>query len=158
MTLSTAALRALFSRESTDPLIWMLVITHPAIEPLRLCNNLVGQNITSQGDSYEAFPFDIVVATDTDETPRARLRIANTDRRIGNALQLIAGSEPPMCRIILVLASAPDEIVKTWQRFELRNVRLDAMAVEADLMHPAFGSEPWPNTRVIPSLFPALFI
>jgi hypothetical protein len=157
MPISTNAMRSLLSREATDPLLVLVTITHPMIEPLRICNNQTGHDIVSDGQTFTAFPFTVTFASDTDETPRARLQVANTDRRIGAALMLIAGSAPAEVRFQAVLASTPDVIEKSFARFELRNVQITPISVEGDLLQRAYGAEPWPNVRVIPSLFPALF-
>ena len=112
-------------------------------------------NIVSRGETYIAFPFTPELPTDNEEQPTARLRIANVDRRISESLMHL--TSPPELAFEIIRSSEPDEVLRRFARFELRNVTWDAIEVAGDLMQATFAAEPWPNIRVVPSLFPSLF-
>ena len=107
--LSSAARAAIFAQETGEAFIFLLELSHPDFtDTLRVCNN--GENVTSNGQTYLWFPFELTLAGETDDTlPRARLRICNVDRRIVQAVRSVA-SQPVTARIALVMASTPDTI------------------------------------------------
>ena len=156
MALTPYAISVLLSREQTDPLIVLLTIEHPELgAPILVARNAVGNDITSLGRTFQAFPFDIELATDTDQAPQARLTIMNVDRRIGRAVRVI--KTPATVHFECILASTPDSIEKSYRRFKLRNVRVNALEVSGTLSQFDGSREPWPYQRVTPSEFPAIF-
>lgn len=148
-----------FSLEIDEAILILLTITHPTIEPLRLVNNDPrpdgSTDIVSRGETYLAYPFEPELPTDNDEQPVARLRIANVDRRIAESLMHL--TSPPELAFEIIRSVEPDVVLRRFARFELRNVTWDAIEVTGELMQASFAAEPWPNIRVVPSLFPALF-
>lgn len=156
MALTPYAISVLLSREQTDPFIVLLTIEHPELgAPIRVARNVVGEDIVSRGETFQAFPFDIDLASDTENAPVARIVVMNADRRVGDALQRIKTA--CTCSFELVLASTPDIVEKRYARFRLRNVIGDALTISGDLLQFEGSSEPWPYKRVLPSLFPAIF-
>lgn len=156
MALSSAAVRALLSRETAETVILLLTIEHDDLPaPLRFARNTYGDDIVSNGDTFIGVPFELNWPSDNDETPTAQLETFNVDRAIGQALEDLV--DPPVCTLQIVLASSPNTIEREALQFEMRNVRWDALALTCDLTQIQITSEPWPKYRVTPKYFPALF-
>ena len=154
MALSATAVAAFLGRTTDEIAAVLLTLSHATLSPpIRVTDN--GANITSGGDVFQTFPFEIQLPTDGESVPKAKLRIANIDRSIGQALDDI--KTPIVVKIEIVLVSSPSTIEKSWDQFELVNVTIDALAVEGDLVVRSRSSEPWPNVMVTPGRFPALF-
>lgn len=139
---------------SDDPVCVLLEITHPDLAaPIRVTQN--GADITSNGDTYQHFAFDMELPGDGEDEPVAKLRIANVDRQIGEAIESI--TTPATVSTAIVLASDPDTIQFNWLNFELRNVTWNALEVTGDMIIRTFSTEPFPNVRVRESNFPNLY-
>lgn len=152
MALSTAALRALLGFESGAGIILLATITAGSTV-LRLARN--NQDVVSRGLTFIAYPFDLALATDGEESPRMTLRIANVDRRITDALLRLV--VPPSFKIEAVLTSSPNTVERAFDNFVLRNFTADAISVEAELAQERLSTEPWPRYRAIPSITPVFF-
>ena len=153
---SSEFIRTLLGREQSDPLLILLTIEHAEIgAPIRVVRNAVGSDIVSNGETFTAFPFDIDIATDTDGAPRASINLMSVDRRIGNAILNL--KTPPQIAFETILASAPDRVETRYARFKLRNITIDAVIISGELSQVEYSGEPWPNKRVLPSTFPAIF-
>lgn len=165
--MDSAAVKKFFGLEVDEAVLVLLTITHPSIETVRVVNNAPAEgganDIVSRGERYIAYPFMPELPTDTDEQPRARLTIGNVvyedengvERSVSEALSAL--TSPPEIAFEIIRSSDPDTPLRRFARFELRNVTWDASQVSGDLLQASFASEPWPNLRVIPSDFPALF-
>ncbi len=134
--------------ESNLPLV-LLEINHSSLaNPILLVNNKV--NITSNGDEYIGFPFDIVMPDSKDSAPpTAKIRIDNVSREIGQAIRLI--STPPSVTISVVRQTALDVIEAQFEGMFLTNVSYDAMTVEADLQFEDLTREPYPAYTFSPA-------
>lgn len=139
---------------SSEPLVVLLEITHAALPaPIRVTNN--GADITSNGDLYQAFPFDIDLPGDSEGDPIARLRIANVDRSIGDAIDLI--TTPATVGMTLVLVDTPDVLQRAWVFYELRSVTRTALEITGEIPIRQYSTEPFPNIRVRQSNFQNLY-
>lgn len=165
--MDSSAVSKFFQLEIDEAILVLLTITHPTIEPVRVVNNAPAEeganDIISRGERFIAYPFSPELPTDTDEQPRARLRIGNVtyedangvERKVSDSLENL--TSPPEIAFEIIRSSDPDTVLRRYARFELRNVKWDASEVSGELAQASFASEPWPNIRVTPSLFPALF-
>lgn len=148
--------RVLLSRESGEAIIILVTITHPSLEtPVRVCLNTPGFDIVSNGYTFTATFFDVVLVSDNDQSPTARLRIANVNRQVGALIDEI--NDAPTVRIDVVLASNPDRLERSFKQMKLRRATWDASMVEGELALADFQNTPWPGTSTTPALFPALF-
>lgn len=142
--------QSLLGAYQDTPAVVLLTIEHPDLDAtIRVTNN--GADVVSNGDTYQQFPFDIELPGDGENEPIARLRIANVDRTIGDAVDAI--TTPATVGIALVLTSDPDTLEKEWMFFELRNVTRTALEVNGDIVIRQFASEPYPNIMVRESNF-----
>ena len=153
-TLSSAATASIHAQETGEVWLVLLTISHSTLAtPIRVVNN--NEDITSRGNIYQAFPFEIVLpGQDPDSIPKATLRFDNVDR---TAIATIRGVEaPPSVTIEVILASQPDTVEISFPNLALRNVKYDASVIEGELLFENLFSEPITLTMT-PSRFPGLF-
>lgn len=146
---------AIYAPETDDVFIILLTLHHPGMAvPLRVCSG--GQEVTSRGESFVAFPFALTLPEDEDgRAPRARLSIDNVDRQIVAAVRSLTSS--PQVLIEIIRAAAPDVVEATFEDFRFTNITYDSRAVTGDLTVEDFTAEPYPAASFSPSLFPGLF-
>lgn len=154
-TISEATRAALYAPQTEEIFLVLLTIDHADLEaPLRVCNNT--QNITSRGETYIAYPFELTLPDDEDNRqPRARLVIDNVDRQIVQTVRQLTSS--PTVMIDIIRAAAPDVVEAQFQDFRFTNITYDSHVVEGDLTVEDFTAEPYPAASFSPSLFPGLF-
>ena len=140
--------------EATDLPLVLLKIDHADINPaIRVVNNTV--DITSNGDIFTAFPFEITLPNNLEDAPpRARLRIDNVSREIAEAIRDI--STPADVTITVVRQDDFDTAEMTWPAMRLTNVRWDALTVTGDLEFEDLTREPYPAHTFSPAEFPGL--
>ena len=156
MPLTTAAKIALFAQETNKVFLTLVTISHDDITggPLRFVNDNV--NITSNGDIYSAFPFEIILPPErADELVVAKLRIDNIDRGITLALREI--NSAPSVTVQVILADDPNNVQLGPLNFTWRVAEYSVDIVEGDLRFEELLGEPFPGDRVTPSLFPGVF-
>lgn len=146
---------ALYAPQTEEVFLVLLTIHHADMEgPLRVCNNTV--NVTSRGEVYIAYPFELTLPDDEDNRPpRARLVIDNVDRQIVQTVRQLTSS--PAVTIEIIRAAAPDVVEAQFQDFRFTNISYDSQVVEGDLTVEDFTAEPYPAASFSPSLFPGLF-
>lgn len=153
-TLSAPAVASQNAENTAE--VWLVLVTidHPALaQPIRVVGN--NENITSGGNLFVAYDFNIVLpGEDPDNPAAAQLDIDNVDRVIVQTLREI--SSPPSVTIQVVLASSPDLIEIEFAGLVLRNAQYDAMRVTADLAFDEIISEPVATT-LSPDKFPGMF-
>lgn len=141
---------------TSSPVAWLclLTITAVGLPPLRVVNNSVP--ITSRGQEYVPYPFDITLpADDSDTLPQVQLKISNVDREI---IQFIrAQLEPPAIVVELVTSAYPDLVEKSLTFLRLTNVSYDALVVTGQLDVDDFLSQRFPAESYVPPLYPGLF-
>lgn len=148
--------RVLLDRESGETIIILATITHPSLEsPARLALNTPGHDIVSNGQTFTATYFDVVLVSDNDGPPVAKIRVPNVNREIGALLDGI--DEPPVVRFDVVLASNPNQIERSFTQLKLMSASWDASMVEGELGQTDFANTPYPAMAAIPAYFPALF-
>src|SRR5690606_17278374 len=117
--------------------------------PLRFTN--AGAEITSNGETYVHFPFDVVLVADQDDVPRrARLIIDNTDRQIVTAVETLRPW--PQVQIQTVLASNPDVIEISYPPLPLKDIQGDVFTIEGWLSAADLTTEPYPGDTLTPGL------
>jgi hypothetical protein len=153
-TLSATAVASLNAQETGEVWLVLLTISHPDLPtPIRVVNN--NEDITSRGNVYQAFPFEIVLpGEDPDSPPRAAIRIDNVDRSVIALIRSI--SSAPSVTIEVILASQPNTVEIAYSSLALRNVRYDPSTIEGELFFEPLFNEPITATMT-PSRFPGLF-
>lgn len=153
MTISNALRTEAWADASDLPLV-LLVLEHADLpDPIRVVNNT--EDVTSNGELFVAFPFELQLPdAREDAPPRARLRIDNVSREIGQAIRLI--STPVSVTIQVVRQDDPDFVEVEFAGMKLRNVKFDALQVEGDLAFEALDREPYPAFSYTPGAYPGL--
>jgi hypothetical protein len=154
-SLSSAARQAIYAQQTDKVFLALLTISHSDLAgPIRVVNDLV--NLTSRGDHYLAFPFQIVLPEERDDQlGQVQLSIDNVDRTIVEAVRTI--SSPASIRLEIVIADQPDTVEAGPFDFTLRNVEYDALTVTGTLMYEDILNEPVPADSFTPNFFPGLF-
>lgn len=152
--MTTELTTSAFAQETDE--VWLVLITidHDDLsQAIRVVNNT--EDVTSRGDTYTAFPFDITLPdAREDAPPRARLVIDNVSREIAEAVRSISSAASVTLEVIR--AADPDVVERSWPFFKLRNVKWDVGKVSGDLTLEDFTSEPYPAGIFSPASFPGL--
>ena len=153
--LSTDALKAIYAQETGEAFLILLTLDHDTLaQPLRVSSDAV--NTDSRGDTYVAFPFELVLPDDRENTaPRARLVIDNVSREVLSAIKTL--NTAPTVKMEIIRSSAPDVVEAVFPDFKLTNIKYNALTIKGDLTLEDFTAEPYPSTIFSPSTFPALF-
>lgn len=152
----TSAFRAAAFAQQTDQVFLVLVrISHTDLAAdIRVVNNY--ENITHNGNTWVAFPFDIELPGDFEEAlPTVRLTICNVDRQIVEALRTVSG--PPTVVIKVVLASAPEDIQVGPITLTLREAQYNSLTVSGTLMPEDMLNEAYPCDSFTPAVAPGIF-
>lgn len=150
-----AFISAVYRQETDEAFILLLTIDHPNLATaVRVCLN--SQNITSRGNEYVAYPFEIDLPSDDPEQPsRVTLTIDNVDRSIVTAIRQLEG--PPTVDLEVIMASTPDTVEAGPFSFTLRNANYDILSVEGELAFEDLLNEPFPAESFTPATHPGLF-
>lgn len=155
MTLSTAFKRELTKRESGDPIIYLLTVTHSGLgSTQRFCTNTAGDDIVSGGNTFTAAPFELSIVAQGDGPASVQVSMANVDRAIGLALAPLSG--PCTCTVQAVLLSAPNTIEREAGNLLLQDVKCGAITITGTLTRRKLHQEPIPWVSITPKNFPGL--
>jgi hypothetical protein len=142
-----------WSQESNLPLVLLEIDHDDLAEPILIVNNK--ENVTSNGDEYIAFPFEIFLPDSRDDAPpTAKLRIDNVSREIVEAIRSI--SSPPSVTIKVIRQETPDVIEMEFAGMVLRHIPFDALTVEGNLEFEDLTREPFPAHTFNPANYPGV--
>lgn len=153
-TLSQNALNSAFAQQTDEVWLVLLTIEHPSlVTPLRFVNNM--ESVTSRGNLYVAFPFEIEFPEqDPDTAGEARITIDNIDRQIVQTIRSI--TSPPQVTLEVILASSPSTVEASFSGMVLRDVTYDAVKVSGVLRFEDIMTEPL-SVQMTPQRFPGMF-
>lgn len=153
MTISDSLKEDAWSNQSNLPLV-LLTIEHDDIAtPIRLVNNK--ENISSGGDEYVGYPFEIFLPDSKDSAPpSAKIRIDNVSREIGQAIREI--TTPPSVTIQIIRQDTPDVIEAEFTGMKLRRIPYDALSIEGNLEFEDLTREPYPAYTFSPANYPGV--
>lgn len=171
-TLSVDFRNSLEARETDEIALVFVVITHRnLITPIRAVNDVV--DYIYGGQRYYGCPFEIVMLSDDDNPPSAKIRVQNVDQIIGDALLEVPDS-PTLSLTILSLSDfgavatvatrrtrteiGTPTVEMTATHLRLDRVTIDAMMVEADIKSYDVVNEPFPAVRATFDRLPGLFV
>lgn len=154
MTVSPELKAAAYAQETSDGLLVLLTLDHADLaEPIRVVANTV--NVTSRGQEFIAFPFEVVLpGSSEDAPPRARLTIDNVSREITAAIRSIGSAVD--VTIEAVRLEDPDSVEVSFPDFKLRDVTWDVNTVSGELQLEDMTREPFPADNFSPAEFPGL--
>lgn len=157
--------QALFSQGSGEIPIFLLTITHPALDaPIllstdateRLTTDPLTYGTVSRSNTYLYAGIDVTLPDEQDKTPPAsKLTIQNVTRDLVPLARSV--NTPPQVAIEAVLASAPDTVEMTWPVMDMSNLTADVSTLQFDLTVDALTTEPYPAGNFNAAGFPALF-
>lgn len=131
MSLSLAAIRAMYQSRTDEVFLECLTITHPDLaQPLYYVNDTV--DLVRAAGTFTAWPFKFTDGSDTDsERPVPKLQISNVDRAITQQLRSLNGY--PTITVELVRHSAPDTIEWGPYGYIVRNYQFDKQTLQLEL-------------------------
>lgn len=154
-SLSTAAKASLAAQETGEVWLMLLALSNPYFtSTFRYVDN--SEAITSNGDTYQSFPFEITLPNEDGESvQRARLSLyAHPD--IIEAVRSLRGQLT--VEISVIMASEPDTIVTGPISLVLLDIEWDALTVNGTLGSSIkLLDEPTPSDRFNPGSYPTLF-
>lgn len=156
-TFDTEIVRALTAPNTDEVFLVLIKVKHADFTNVKIVNNT--ENITSNGTTYQAFPFSIVLPADTEETqPQFRVTVTNADQILIDEIRGVAGtSDRVTCDIAVIAASDPDTLLVEWTDFELTDVQYDVNQLSFNLSINWFMTESFPAGSFTPGNFPGIF-
>lgn len=158
-SLSTAFRAQLFKPYRDKDWRILLTVDHPSFAtPFRFVSGDPNEftTLTSNGDVFTTFPFELTLPTDDDNEPQATLRLQNADDRIGSTI-LALPDEAVTLTLQIVLRESPDTIEVEWLGMELVDVSVDAMMVQGRIVARGSTSEPCPGRVLTSRISPVFF-
>ena len=156
-TLPITIVEAINAATTDEAFLVLLTLSHSSFSTQRVVNNTVA--ITSNGQTFQPFPFSMVAPPDTDEfQPRIQVTAMDVVGELVVDMRTIAGSrERALCTISIIAGSDPDTILAEWEEFEVVGVEYNADALRFDLAVENFLAEPYPGDTMDPARFPGIF-
>lgn len=138
-------------------LLWLLEFRDPDNNiVLRAVNNL--EDVTSRGNLYTAFPFDLTLPPDDGQRPQSiQLQFANVGQELMELVRAYAPGNNPTVKLELVVSDKPDIVEKTVDFMELANVTYDALTITFELASSSIFARKTITATYNQIEFPGLF-
>lgn len=153
--LSSAMLRALLLQHTNEVVLFLVAASHADwATPIRLVDDRVA--ITSNGDTYNPYPFEVLLPDEDADQPQVQTQIVfcNVDRQIIALLRDL--STKPTIEVSLILASTPDTLEYGPAQFELTGYDYDVKTITAILSYEDVLHELIPGDTFNPTDYPGL--
>ncbi len=133
--------------------LWLMTI-QDANTTLHVVNNL--EDVTSNGQVFTAFPFEVTLPPDDGGTPQSlKVTTVNASRDL---IEIIRGTlEPPTVRLDLITSNNPNLIHKTIDFMQVGGVEYDALTVGFDLVSSSAFARKTQQHVYNQAEFPGLF-
>lgn len=161
-SVSLDGLQSLFAQDTAHAWMPALVFRPPVVDGHDFgVTRIVADTVphTYGGHLFEAFPFELTLAPDTeDTTPQARVRIDNVDRRLVEALRTL--TEPPPIDLYVFRVAPNGEVSAELgpSEFHLLAITMDALVIEGTLgFNVDFLNEPATRDTFTPAVAPGIF-
>ena len=158
-TLSAAFRAQLFSPYRDKDWRILLTVDHPSFDdPFRFVSGDPNEfaTLTSNGNVFTTFPFELTLPSDDDNEPQATLRLQNADDRIGSTI-LALPDEAVTITLQVVLREDPDTIEVEWLNMELIDTEVNAMMVQGRIVMRGLTAEPCPGRVLTSRISPVFF-
>ena len=120
--LTPAALAAISAETTKKVFAWLVEISHPDMEPIRLTDNT--ESIESNGETYDYWPFHFSPPEDREQNIHtATLVTCNVDPEITRTIRALTGQ--PIVTISMVMTEEPDDIIYGPVAFQATSVQVD---------------------------------
>lgn len=172
--LSGAALKAMFSPESSDDLITLLTIydsVNTSNVVARLCDGftqriiendndilygVIKNNSLGQPEPYYFLPMQIVLPGEQEaQAPRASLAIYDVTRYATPLIRNL--TRPPRVKMELVLTSTPNTVEVSFDYLYISSITYNKDVINCELTMINLDREPFPVHSFTPTHFPGLF-
>jgi len=156
--ISADGIKELFSDETGHVFLYLMEIDHANMpSPIRVVDN--NEDITHNGNTYLAFPFEITLASDTEENiPTVNLKFDNIDRRIIDDIRSITTAPDIELEVVRVDEAGNVSTEIGPSTFKMNKVNYDSLTITAELGYEAdYLNEPAVKDRFDPAVAPGLF-
>lgn len=157
MTLHTGSANAKSQIATVDKdqaVLLLVTILPPGFAAIRIVNNLV--DIESNGQTFTAFPLSIELSADDGETLQSvRLKVDNVTLEMITWLRSITDPIPVILQT--VFSDEPDIIEQQISDLVIREVKYDALNIEATLYADDDLNQAIPSDTYNSNEFPGLF-
>lgn len=154
MPISQELKEQLFGQESNDPFLMLVTLESDDFDTLHFVNNT--EDIVSRGNTFIAFPMQIVLPTDDGNTVReVSISFDNTNLEIMN--QIRSTINPISCKVEAVLYSDPDTVQYSIEELKIRDIAYNATSLEGRLYLDDFLNTEITSERYTPSLYPGVY-
>lgn len=153
--LSPVFLEAIHAQESGAILVPIVELRHPLwAEPVRLVRDR--KPLVHGGETFLAFPFDVVLPDDDDEGKAVLKWTAdNVSRELISHLRVVR--DKVRATIAWVLTSQPEVIEAGPFEVEITGITYDAARISGDMTIEPVLEEPFSRLKMTPRNAPALF-
>ena len=148
-----------YAQSSSSDITFLALLTftipsQPAVAPVRVVNNTV--NIMSRGLEFQAYPFNVVLPQDTQDTlPTVALEIDNVSPDI---MVMVRGfPEPPNLLLEIITNVNYDVVERAVGYLKLTSVDYDTFKIRGTLQVDNVLSRRFPADIYDPVQFPGLF-
>lgn len=141
----------------TDKLVLaLLTIQHPNITTRRYVNDTA--DIVSNGDTYSAFPFSVVLPSDTEsEASSIEVVLSNVTLEATEDARLIAGSGiRATADLVLVDYDNPDTELLSFKGYEIPSMPYDKATATFRMVVETFLYTPFPDATYTPGTTPGI--
>ena len=152
--LSNPLLAEMFGQSSSDPYLMLVTLTHSSFSNVYLVGNTV--DVVSRGNTYIAFPMNIVLPSDDGEASReVTIDFDNVSLFLIAKLRSIV--TPIICTIEMVLASDLDSVQTSIDDLKVRSITYTKQRVSAKLYMDSFLNVELTSEKYTPNSYPGLF-
>lgn len=143
------------SQDTGEVWLPLLTIHHGLLAtPIRIVRNT--EAITSNGDVYQPFPFDVqYIRASSEDPPQGQLVIDAIDQSVIDILRRTAGDVT--VDIGFIIASEPDTIQVSATGLQWSGFSYTREAIRGQLSKKNIIDRQTPALRFTPDIFPALF-
>lgn len=149
----------LHKQNITEVILPIIEITHSSFDsPVRLVRNT--ENITSDGEEFVAYAFDIKLPDDKSDQPtEATIAIDNVNKLIGRTIQGLAENpnDKALVSCWLIIASDPDVRQLMFSELTVQDFEIDEFTVAVSLSNDPLSDELVPADQFNLANAPGLF-
>ena len=155
MSYSPAFVQAVLQENTDHAFLFLLTLDHVDLaQPIRLVNNI--ENITSRGNLYSAFPFELILPQDDGETlPEVIISMSNVTLELVADIRTLQGALDVTLEI--VLGDSPDYVEMAIVGMKTSSISYDAQRLQATCQVEDVLNLSFPQELYLPSNFPGLF-
>ena len=152
--LTPELLAQLYGQTSNDPFLMLVTIDYNGTY-LRFVNDI--QDITSNGEVYQAFPMRITLPAEDGETDRT-VKIVFDNVSLELIDEIRTATTPLPVQIDMILASNPDLVQISVTDLKIKNVQVDAQSIQASLFLDDVLNIEVPSEKYTPTTAPGIFL